>query len=86
MVILDKEVFQHWLANPATQDFLALLKRRRSDLMEEWARGMAPLVPELQAQAVLLGRLAEVSFDDVRDFAGLGPLESGDEEGNDNEG
>jgi hypothetical protein len=74
MQILEPEAFSQWRASPLTQEFLLLLSKRRDNLKEAWAQGQ-PLTVEQQAQAVLLGRLAQVSFDDVRDFAGLDPLD-----------
>mgnify|MGYP001558742868 CR=1 FL=1 len=66
--LLDPEQFQAWKANPLTQDYLAYLADRRSNLMEAWASGQwgADKV-ELQAQAVLLGTLAELSFEMIED-------------------
>lgn len=85
MVILDKEEFQRWRGHPLTVEFLALLSRRRTELMEAWGRGLR-LAPEQQAQAVLLGRLAEVNFNDIRDFVDLPPLEDTEEETDTNGG
>lgn len=74
MAILDKEEFQRWRDHPLTGEYLDLLKLRRTHLMEAWAAGRH-LSPEEQAQAVLLGQLAEVRCDDLREIAGLEPLE-----------
>lgn len=74
MAILDKEEFQRWRDHPLTVEFLGVLRQRRSDLMEAWGRGQF-LSPEQQAQAVLLGQLAGVSCNDLREIAGLEPLE-----------
>lgn len=60
----DKATFQEWKDNPATQDFLTYLAERQMALMEAWGRG-APLTPEQQAQAVLLGRLSTIRFEDI---------------------
>jgi hypothetical protein len=74
MQILEREEFQRWRDHPLTAEFLKLLDRRRLHLMEAWATGQ-PLAPEQQAQAVLLGQLIQVSCDDLRDIAGLEPLD-----------
>lgn len=76
MQILEAEGFQQWKDHPLTQEFLAVLKRRRDNLMEAWARGQA-LCPEHQSQAVLLGRLSEVHLDDLREMVGLDPQVEG---------
>lgn len=60
----ERDSFQEWKDQPGTRDFLAFLAKRQQRLMEAWGRG-APLTPEQQAQAVLLGRLSKVSFDDM---------------------
>jgi hypothetical protein len=70
MTILEPEEFQRWKDSQATKEFLSLLSRRRSNLMEAWAAGQ-PLAPEQQAQAVLLGQLSRVQHDDVLDMAGV---------------
>lgn len=74
MTILEQAEFQRWKENPLTKDFLSLLAKRQASLMEAWGRGV-PMAPEQQAQAVVLGQLAEISFDAVRDMAGLEPVE-----------
>lgn len=70
MTILEREGFQQWKDNPLTREFLSLLANRQLGLMEAWGRGQ-PLSPEQQAQAVILGKLAEVSFEDVEEMAGI---------------
>lgn len=70
MTILEREGFQQWKDSPLTQEFLSLLGKRQSALMESWGQGVH-LLPEQQAQAVILGQLAEVSFEDVQDMAGI---------------
>jgi len=70
MQILEREEFQRWRDHPLTAEFLKLLDQRRNNLMEAWAAGQ-PLAPEQQAQAVLLGQLTQVSFEDVLDMAGV---------------
>jgi hypothetical protein len=63
------EAFQAWRDQPQTRDFLNLLKRRRQGLMEQWARGAGTL--ESQASAVLLGRLGDLSHDDILEMLGI---------------
>jgi hypothetical protein len=70
MTILEREGFQQWKDSPLTREFLGLLAKRQLGLMEAWGRGQ-PLLPEQQAQAVILGKLAEISFEDVQDMAGI---------------
>lgn len=66
----ERDSFQEWKDQPGTRDFLAFLAERQQHLMEAWGRG-APLTPEEQAQAVLLGHLSRVSFDDMIEHFGL---------------
>ena len=70
MTILEPEEFQRWKDQPLTREFLKVLAKRRQALMEGWGSGQM-LTPEQQSQAVLLGQLAAVSFDDVCDMAGV---------------
>jgi hypothetical protein len=70
MTILEPEEFQRWKDSPMTREFLNLLQKRRQHLMEAWAAGQ-PLNPEQQAQAVLLGHLADLKHEDVLDMAGV---------------
>lgn len=65
--LTDPEQFQKWKAHPVTEPFLAYLKDRQTALMEAWGRGAQP-GPEWQHQAKLLGDLASLSCDEVRDF------------------
>lgn len=65
----SKEAFQGWMDQPQTKDFLAALRQRRQALMEQWGRGAGTL--ESQASAVLLGRLADLSHDDVLEMLGI---------------
>lgn len=60
--LLDPEAFQAWKAQPQTQEFLQFLADRQADLMLAWGQGVS-LMPEHQAQAVLLGQLADLSFE-----------------------
>lgn len=62
MAIMEQEQFQAWRDNPLTQEFLGLVRKRQQELTAAWGRGL-PLSPEQQAQAVLLGQLAGISFD-----------------------
>jgi hypothetical protein len=77
MMILEQEAFQQWKDNPLTREFLSILKDRRQHLMEAWGRGQ-PLMPEQQAQAVLLGQLAEINFEDVQEMAGIEVSDGGE--------
>lgn len=70
MTILEREGFQQWKDSPLTREFLSILANRQLALMEAWARGSL-MAPEQQAQAVILGKLAEVSFEDVEEMAGI---------------
>jgi hypothetical protein len=63
-LLLERDQFQQWKDNPLTRDFLRYLEDRQADLMMAWGRGMDCPV-EMQAQAVLLGQLAAISWDDV---------------------
>jgi hypothetical protein len=72
MQILDQAEFQRWKDNPLTQEFLALLGDRQRNLLEAWGRGKF-LGAEAQAQAVILGQLAQVRFEDVQEMAGVEP-------------
>lgn len=69
-LLQDPEVFQAWKDSPLTKDFLSLLMLKQRGLMEAWARGHS-MQPEEQAQAVLLGRLAGLSHDDVLEILGV---------------
>jgi hypothetical protein len=64
MTIRTEEGFQAWKDSPLTREFLQFLKDRQRSLMEAWGRGKS-LNPEHQAQAVLLGQLAEIRWPDV---------------------
>jgi hypothetical protein len=70
MEILERAEFQRWRDQPLTHQFLKVLGMRRDNLATAWSQGQ-PLTPEQQAQAVLLGRLAEVRFEDVAEMAGI---------------
>ena len=73
----ERESFQEWKDSPGTRDFLAYLAERQKALTEAWGRG-APLTPEQQAQAVVLWRLSQISFDDMIEHF---ELENGDGQG-----
>lgn len=60
--LLDRAEFQNWRDNPVTVEFLGFLRDRQQALMVAWGRGLS-LTPEEQAQAVLLGQLADLSFE-----------------------
>jgi hypothetical protein len=75
--LTDPAAFQEWTAHPTTQEFLAFLKSRQSDLMEAWGRGTA-LTVEQQAQAVLLGQLSAIRCDDVREYYEMGQATQGE--------
>jgi hypothetical protein len=70
MTILEAEEFQRWKDNPLTREFLSLLAQRQPALTEAWGRGVQ-MAPEQQAQAVILGQLAQVRFEDVQEMAGV---------------
>lgn len=65
--LLDRDQFQRWKDSPLTQGFLAYLRDRQSDLTRAWGKGLVGSnLPEVQAQAVVLGQLAEISFEDLQ--------------------
>lgn len=70
MQILEEAEFQRWKDNPLTQEFLSILGDRQQHLLEAWGRGQ-PMRAEAQAQAVILGQLAQVRFEDVQEMAGV---------------
>ena len=84
MPLTDPETFKAWAESPLTQEFLGLLGRRQRSLEEAWGRGRS-LSAEQQAQAVLLGKLSRLRYDDdpeddaasIRDLAGLEEIENG---------
>jgi hypothetical protein len=63
-LLLDREQFQAWKDHPVTVEFFQYLRARQWALMQAWGRGQI-WSPEQQAQAVLLGQLAEISLADV---------------------
>lgn len=65
--LTDPEKLADWKGNPLTAAFLNYLRDRRQRLMEAWAEGRN-LSPEEQAASVLMGRLLNLSSDDVREF------------------
>lgn len=79
MQILEREAFQEWRENPLTREYLTLLARRKQDLMEQWAAGLPGThSPEFQAQARLLGQLAEISWDSLHSLFGIEMRKEGD--------
>lgn len=64
ILLADKAEFQRWADSPATVEFLSYLRERQLHLMQAWGRGLA-LTVEQQAQAVLLGQLAELTWEDL---------------------
>ncbi len=64
--LTEPENFQQWKDSPLTQAFLAYLKDRRAYLMEQWGRGQ-PMPPELQAQAVVLHRISNLTSEEVQE-------------------
>jgi hypothetical protein len=82
MEILNREAFQEWRESPLTQDFFRLMADRKQSLMEQWAAGTPGAhSPEFQAQARLLGQLAEMNWDSLH---GLFGIERKEEENDDN--
>lgn len=79
MMLADKEVFQAWKEDHRTQEFFQYLKDRQTDLSTAWAEGKQ-LSPEQQAQAVLLGRLADLSHDDIIEQYAIEQPERDDEQ------
>ena len=67
--LLVPEMFQAWMSRKETQEFFRFLMHRQTDLMEAWGR-VEPWAqrPEIQAQAVLLGQLSDLTAQDLRDY------------------
>lgn len=63
-LLINREEFQRWADHPGTKAFMTYLADGQRALMKAWAAGKS-LVPEQQAQAVLLGQLVRVSSDDI---------------------
>jgi len=64
--LMDKDLFQEWRQSPMTVEFFQFLRDRQSNLMQAWGQGTAGShLPEVQVQAILLGRLAAMDWDDV---------------------
>lgn len=77
--LTDPEAFQAWASNPLTQGFLLYLKERQAVLTEAWAAGQpGSHLPEPQAQAVLLGHLAGLEFEDIARHYGIEVKADGD--------
>ena len=80
----DRETFQAWKEDHRTQGFLRYLRDRQSDLMEQWGKGLVNSnLPEIQAQAVALGQLAGIGWDEIAAQYGIEPPEEaevGDEQ------
>jgi hypothetical protein len=70
MTIRTEEGFQAWKDSPLTREYLQFLRDRQAALMRAWAEGKS-LTPEHQAQAVLLGQLAEIRWHDVAEQYGI---------------
>ena len=80
-LLTTREGFQAWVDRKETQEFLALLRSKQLRMMEEWGSGRT-WEAEQQAQAVLLGQLARLRFNEadqddgprgatIEDLAGL---------------
>ena len=63
MSLTDRDQFRAWMDLPPTKEFFSLLRQKQVGLMERWAEGSA-VTPEEQSQAVLLGQLARLRFDE----------------------
>lgn len=68
--LLDPEAWTAWKNSPLTQEYLRFLREHQDRLTQAWARG-ASLAPEQQAQAVLLGKLADLSLEDLNEHYGV---------------
>ena len=68
--LTDPEQFQAWKAHPVTEPFLAYLKDRQQVLLENWGKGLL-MEPNSQTVAMILGQLADLSCNHVRDFYDL---------------
>ncbi len=65
-LLTNREDFQGWRDSPMTQAYLAYLKERQTALASQWSKGLpGSHLPEPQAQAVLLGHLASLQFEDI---------------------
>lgn len=76
--LTDPEEFQKWKSHKMTKPFLQYLKDRRSALMEAWGRGKL-LDPEFQPMAKLLGELADLRCNNIRDFYDIKLIEEVEE-------
>lgn len=65
--LMEPEKLADWKSSPMTVAFLQYLADRRQRLMEAWGEGRN-LSPEEQAASVLMGRLINLSSDDLKDF------------------
>lgn len=67
--LINPEALAAWKRDRLTVAFLHFLKGRQMDLMEAWGRGES-LTLEHQAQAVLLGKLVDLSHEHVAEQYG----------------
>lgn len=65
--MLDEEAFKGWLAHPATREVRKYLRDYQTSLMRAWGEGQE-MRPYDQCLAQCLGDLAELNFDDYRNF------------------
>lgn len=69
-LLTNREDFSRWWDHPGTEAFRAYLKDYRATMAEKWASG-APMNPEDQLGAALMGQLTELSSDDIANFYGV---------------
>ena len=63
----SKDSFQEWINHPLTLIYLQFLMDRRSMLARKWAAGVK-MDPESQMNAMFLGELSNLKFEEVEEF------------------
>src|SRR4051812_17657670 len=69
-LLINPDEFQRWQDHPGTKAFNQLLLKRWTELGLGWATGRQ-LGPEVQAQAVLLKKLIDLTPADIADEYGV---------------
>lgn len=70
-LLIDPEAMAAWKAHPGTVAFRQYLRDFRAKMAENWASGN-PMSDKLQAQADLMGQMADLGSDAVANFYGVG--------------
>ncbi len=65
---LSRRTFQEWKGHPTTEEFCQYLRDRSDHLKALWGETLAELDPSTREKAVLLHRLANLKWDEVREF------------------